>query len=109
MLTGSVKMVSERGFGFIKPDGQALDVFVHASTIQQEGQISWPLKVGARVSFELTTRSHNGRPQACNVKLLEQAMAEPLMQTEHQRKQAEIDRAWAQRDRGPVRMGDDMA
>jgi CspA family cold shock protein len=100
MLTGTVKMISERGFGFLKKDGGGPDVFVHASTVQEEHLIPWPLQVGARVSFEVATRG-NGRQQACNVRLLDgsEALKDP--------KQREIDAAWEQY-RAPVRMGDVM-
>ena len=51
MPTGTVKWFSdEKGFGFITPDDQGKDLFVHHTSIQGDGYKS--LAEGARVSFE---------------------------------------------------------
>lgn len=50
-LTGTVKWFnSEKGYGFIAPDGGGKDHFVHFSAIEAEGHRS--LTEGQRVSFE---------------------------------------------------------
>ncbi|MFY1825799.1 cold-shock protein [Myxococcus fulvus] len=50
--TGTVKWFnSERGFGFITPEGGGDDVFVHFSAIVTDGFKS--LSEGQKVSFEL--------------------------------------------------------
>jgi CspA family cold shock protein len=50
MATGTVKWFNdEKGFGFITPDEQGTDLFVHHTAIQSDGFRS--LAEGARVSF----------------------------------------------------------
>ena len=51
MATGTVKWFSdEKGFGFITPDDQSKDLFVHHSSISGNGFKS--LAEGAKVSYE---------------------------------------------------------
>ncbi len=62
MPTGTIKFFNEeKGFGFIKPDNGAQDVFVHVSGLVSE------VKEGDRVSYEV----EQGRkgPNAVNVNL----------------------------------------
>jgi len=64
LLEGKVKWFNEsKGFGFIEPDGSGQDVFVHYSSISDNGFKS--LKEGDRVSFEVS--QGNKGPQASNV------------------------------------------
>ena len=64
MAQGTVKWFnSEKGFGFITPDGGAKDVFVHHSEIQQDGFRS--LEENQRVQFEITQGPKG--PQAVRV------------------------------------------
>src|SRR6478735_2012856 len=66
MATGTVKWFSdEKGFGFITPDDQSKDLFVHHSGIAADGQRS--LAEGARVSYE--TEADVKGPKAVNVQL----------------------------------------
>jgi CspA family cold shock protein len=51
MATGTVKWFSdEKGFGFITPDDQSKDLFVHHSSISGSGFKS--LAEGAKVSYD---------------------------------------------------------
>ena len=61
MAEGTVKWFnSEKGFGFLAPDGGGADVFVHYSAIQSGGYKS--LDEGQRVEFEVVQGSKG--PQA---------------------------------------------
>ena len=67
MAQGTVKWFnSEKGFGFITPDGGGADVFVHYSAIATSGYRS--LDENQRVEFEVT-QGQKG-PQAENVRPL---------------------------------------
>ena len=67
MSTGTVKWFSdEKGFGFITPDDQSKDLFVHHTAIIGDGYRS--LTDGAKVSYD-AERGDKG-PKAANVKLI---------------------------------------
>jgi CspA family cold shock protein len=64
MATGTVKWFNNaKGYGFITPDGEAKDVFVHHSQIAGEGYKS--LTEGQKVEFEV--REGQKGPEATNV------------------------------------------
>ena len=64
MSTGTVKWFSDaKGFGFITPDDEGKDLFVHHTSIQGGGFKS--LTEGAKVSYE-TEQGPKG-PAAANV------------------------------------------
>jgi cold shock protein len=51
MTTGTVKFFNtEKGFGFISPEGGSKDVFVHATAVEAAGMRS--LSEGQKVSFD---------------------------------------------------------
>jgi cold shock protein len=53
-LNGTVKWFNaQKGFGFIQPDGQDKDVFVHISSVQKSGLQG--LNENQRVTFEMVT------------------------------------------------------
>ena len=64
---GTVKWFnSEKGFGFISPDGGGADVFVHFSAIQADGYRS--LDENQRVEFDVAKGDRG--PQAANIRAL---------------------------------------
>jgi CspA family cold shock protein len=65
MASGTVKWFSDdKGFGFITPDDESKDLFVHHTGIVGEGYVS--LTEGAKVTYEAQP-SEKG-PKAVNVK-----------------------------------------
>ena len=67
MATGTVKWFnSDKGFGFVAPDGGGADVFVRHSAIATDGYRE--LAEGQKVEFEIT-QGQKG-PQAANVRPL---------------------------------------
>ena len=67
MATGTVKWFSDdKGYGFITPDDESKDLFVHHSAIQASGFKS--LAEGAKVSYD-AERGPKG-PAAANVQPL---------------------------------------
>jgi len=67
MATGSVKWFSDdKGFGFITPDDESSDLFVHHSAIAGDGHRS--LAEGAKVSYDSVAGPKG--PRAINVQTL---------------------------------------
>ena len=67
MATGTVKWFSDdKGFGFITPDDQSKDLFVHHSSIAGSGFKS--LAEGAKVSYD--AEAGDKGPKAVNVTAL---------------------------------------
>jgi CspA family cold shock protein len=63
MTIGTVKWFnSQKGFGFIQPDGGGNDVFVHISAVERAGLGS--LNEGQKVSFELERDQRSGKTSA---------------------------------------------
>jgi CspA family cold shock protein len=67
MATGTVKWFNDdKGFGFITPDDEGKDLFVHHTAIQGDGFRS--LDEGAKVEFEV--QAGDKGPKAVNVSKL---------------------------------------
>jgi len=63
MPTGTVKWFnSQKGFGFIQPDDNSKDVFVHISAVERAGLSG--LDEGQKVSFEVVADKRTGKASA---------------------------------------------
>jgi CspA family cold shock protein len=69
MAQGTVKTVTDRGYGFISQDGEEKDIFLHENSL--EGDLAdRKLREGDKVSFEVeeTPKGLN----AVNIQLIEE-------------------------------------
>jgi CspA family cold shock protein len=65
-MIGTVKFFNtQKGFGFISPEGGGKDVFVHASAVEAAGMRS--LAEGQRVSFDEATEQGEATPGGSRV------------------------------------------
>ncbi|MDO8559872.1 MAG: cold shock domain-containing protein [bacterium] len=62
-MTGTIKTLTEKGFGFIAREGEAKDLFFHSKELK--GVTFAELKVGETVSFEVVDGPKG--PAATNV------------------------------------------
>ena len=66
MPTGTVKWFnSQKGYGFIQPDGGGKDVFVHASAVERAGMSG--LSEGQKISYEEQQDRKSGKTSAENL------------------------------------------
>ena len=69
MATGTVKWFnSDKGYGFIQPDGEGQDVFVHVSAVEQAGLRS--LNDGQKITYEVVADKRSGKSTAGNLKVM---------------------------------------
>ena len=69
MSVGIVKWFNtQKGYGFIEPDGGGRDVFVHISAVEAAGLTT--LNEGQRVTFEIV-QDRPGKSSAGNLSLAE--------------------------------------
>lgn len=67
MITGTVKFFnSDKGYGFIAPEGAGQDAFVHISAVERAGLRT--LEKNQKVSYELET-DQRGKTSAVNLQL----------------------------------------
>jgi cold shock protein len=67
MATGTVKWFNtEKGFGFIQPDGGGKDVFVHVTAVKAAGLMA--LDEGQKIAYEM--KEERGKVAAANLKPL---------------------------------------
>ena len=68
MATGNVKWFNPaKGFGFIAPEGEGKDVFLHISALERSG--IGALTEGQRIEFEVSV-GRDGRSSAENIRLV---------------------------------------
>lgn len=66
MASGVIKkLVTDKGFGFIRPEKAGPDIFFHCSALEDKSQFD-ALKEGQKVSYDETT-GQGGKPRAENV------------------------------------------
>ena len=69
MPNGTVKWFnSTKGYGFIQPDDNSADVFVHISAVERAGMLG--LNDGQKISYEEERDSRRGKTSAVNLKAL---------------------------------------
>lgn len=69
MATGTVKWFNaQKGYGFIQPDDNGKDVFVHISAVERAGLRD--LREGQKVSYEITQDRRTGKSSADELKAL---------------------------------------
>ena len=67
MTQGTVKWFnSQKGYGFIQPDGGGNDVFVHLSAVERAGMHS--LNEGQKVSYDVVSDRKTGKTSADNLR-----------------------------------------
>jgi CspA family cold shock protein len=69
MATGTVKWFnSQKGYGFIQPDDNGKDVFVHISAVERAGLRD--LREGQKLDYEITQDRRTGKASADRLKTL---------------------------------------
>jgi cold shock protein len=67
MTNGTVKFFNtQKGYGFIAPDGGGNDIFVHISALERAGLSS--LNEGQKVSYDEERDPKRGKSSAVNLK-----------------------------------------
>jgi CspA family cold shock protein len=67
MNNGTVKWFnSQKGFGFIEPEGGNKDVFVHISAVERAGMST--LDEGQKVTFDIVADRRTGKSAAENLR-----------------------------------------
>ena len=68
MTNGTVKFYNtQKGFGFIQPDGGEKDVFVHATALERAGISS--LQEGQKVKFDTKNDPRSGKLAVGSIEL----------------------------------------
>ena len=68
MTNGTVKFYNtQKGFGFIQPDGGDKDVFVHATALERAGISS--LQEGQKVKFDTQNDPRSGKVAVGSIEL----------------------------------------
>lgn len=70
MAQGSIKTITDRGFGFIRPDDGGEDVFFHRSALA--GVAFEQLRQGDRVTYQPEADPRGKGPRAADVRIVEE-------------------------------------
>ena len=66
---GTVKFFNQaKGYGFVSPENNGKDVFVHVTAVQRSGIPE--LSEGMKISFEVQPDKRGRGPQAVNLQLI---------------------------------------
>ncbi len=68
MADGTIKTITDRGFGFIKPEDGREDIFFHRSSLV--GTTFEQLRQGDRVTFNAENDPRGKGPRAADVQLV---------------------------------------
>jgi cold shock protein len=69
MSTGTVKWFnSQKGFGFIQPEGGGPDIFVHISAVERAGIRD--LREGQKVNYEIVQDRKTGKSSADRLQIV---------------------------------------
>lgn len=70
MADGTIKTITDRGFGFIRPENGSEDIFFHRSSLV--GVTFEQLRQGDRVTFTAENDPRGKGPRAANVQIAQQ-------------------------------------
>lgn len=70
MADGTIKTITDRGFGFIRPESGGEDIFFHRSSLV--GVTFEQLRQGDRVTFTAENDPRGKGPRAANVQIAQQ-------------------------------------
>lgn len=68
-MQGTVKFFNaDKGYGFITPDDDATDIFVHISAVERSGMTT--LQEGQKIEFDVEPDKKGKGPKAIDLKIL---------------------------------------
>jgi CspA family cold shock protein len=69
MHKGTVKWFNgQKGYGFIQPDNDTKDIFVHISAVERAGMAT--LNEGQKIAFDVVADGRSGKTSADNLRTL---------------------------------------
>ena len=58
---------ASKGYGFVKPDADGPDIFLHAKAVDKAWDLATP-QAGDRIAFDIEIDTGAGKPRATNLK-----------------------------------------